>query len=219
MSIGSNSFTRVPESQRTLKVESYDIFLDVDLSKLRFDGKVKIRLESEADVKLDAVDLEVSQVKANGSPVKYQMSGEGLSVKTGKFSGTLDIDYRGTISEKLVGFYKAAYDGGYIASTQFEAASARRMLPSIDHPAHKAEFKLTVKTDKDIDVISHTHSTSSKYDGNKMVVEIQRTHRMSTYLLYLGVGKFEEVKEKHDGVEYAVATVLGNHPARNSHLM
>src|SRR5881397_346835 len=102
MSIGSNSFTRVPESQRTLKVESYDIFLDVDLSKLRFDGNVKIRLESEADVKLDAVDLEVSQVKANGSPVKYQMSGEDLSVKTGEFSGTLDIDYRGTISEKLV---------------------------------------------------------------------------------------------------------------------
>src|SRR5881409_3662545 len=209
MSIGSNSFTRVLESQRTLKVESYDIFLDVDLSKLRFDGKVKIRLESEADVKLDAVDLEVSQVKANGSPVKYQMSGEGLSVKTGKFSGTLDIDYRGTISEKLVGFYKAAYDGGYIASTQFEAASARRMLPSIDHPAHKAEFKLTVKTDKDLDVISNTPLTSSKIEGSKKVVEFQKTPRMSTYLLYLGVGKFEEVKEKHDGVEYAVATVPG----------
>jgi len=192
-----------------LKVESYDIFLDVDLSKLRFDGKVKIRLESEADVKLNAVDLEVSQVKANGSPVKYQLSGEDLSVKTGKFSGTLDIDYRGTISEKLVGFYKAAYDGGYIASTQFEAASARRMLPSIDHPAHKAEFKLTVKTDKDLDVISNTPSTSSKIEGSKKVVEFQKTPRMSTYLLYLGVGKFEEVKEKHDGVEYAVATVPG----------
>ena len=192
-----------------MKVESYDIFLDVDLSKLRFDGKVKIRLESETDVKLDAVDLEVSQIRANGSPVKYQMSGEDLSVKTGKFSGTLDIDYRGTISEKLVGFYKAAYDGGYIASTQFEAASARRMLPSIDHPAHKAEFKLTVKTDKDLDVISNTPSVSSKIEGSKKVVEFQKTPRMSTYLLYLGVGKFEEVKEKHDGVEYAVATVPG----------
>src|SRR6266571_6012816 len=134
MSIGSNSFTRVPESQRTLKVESYDIFLDIDLSKLRFDGKVKIKLESESDVMLNAVDLEVGMVKANHIPVKYSQSGEDLTVKTGKFSGTLDIDYRGTISEKLVGLYKAAYEGGYIASTQFEAASARRVLPSIDHP-------------------------------------------------------------------------------------
>src|SRR6266567_6932846 len=32
---------------------------------------------------------------------------------------------------------------------------------------------------------------------------------MSTDLLYLGVGKLEELKEKHDGVEYAVATVPG----------
>src|SRR5207249_8908738 len=110
MSIGSNAFTRVPESQRTLKVESYHIFLDVDLSKLRFDGKVKIRLESEADVKLDAVDLEVIQVKANGSPVKYQMSGEDLSVKTGKFSGTLDIDYRGTRSEEHTSELQSRFD-------------------------------------------------------------------------------------------------------------
>src|SRR5213592_4825927 len=83
------------------------------------------------------------------------------------------------------------------------------MLPSIDHPAHKAEFKLTVKTDKDLDVISNTPSVSSKIEGTKKVVEFQKTPRMSTYLLYLGVGKFEEVKEKHDGVEYAVATVPG----------
>src|SRR5207247_9990928 len=101
MSIGSNSFTRVLESQRTLKVEAYDIFLDVELSKLRFDGKVKIRLESEADVKLDAVDLEVSQIKDNGSPVKYQKSGECLRVKPGKMSLTLDTDRRGTTEMKL----------------------------------------------------------------------------------------------------------------------
>src|SRR5438046_9968645 len=109
MSIGSNSFTRVPESQRTLKVESYDIFLDVDLSKLRFDGKVKIRHESETDVKLDAVDLEVSQIRANGSPVKYQMSGEALSVKTETASGTRDIELRGPCSETHAGPSTTAY--------------------------------------------------------------------------------------------------------------
>jgi tricorn protease interacting factor F2/3 len=192
-----------------LKVESYDIFIDVDLANLHFYGKVKIKLESETDVKLNAVDLEVSEIKANQNPVKYVQSGEDLTVKTGKFSGTLDIGYRGTIQEKLVGLYKAAYEGGYIASTQFEAASARRMLPCLDHPAYKAEFKLTVKTSKDLDVISNTPPASSKIEGSKKVVEFQKTPRMSTYLLYLGVGKFEEVKERHDGVEYAVATVPG----------
>ena len=192
-----------------MNVESYDIFLDVDFSNLRFDGRVKIKVESENDVKLNAVDLEIGQVKADGSPVKHSVRGDDLIVKTGKFSGTLDIDYRGVISEKLVGLYKAAYDGGYVASTQFEAVSARRMLPCVDHPAYKAEFKLTIKTDKNLDVISNTLVASSRVEGSKKVVEFQKTPLMSTYLLYLGVGKFEEVKEKHDGVEYAVATVPG----------
>jgi tricorn protease interacting factor F2/3 len=192
-----------------LKVESYDILLDIDLSNLRFDGKVKINLESETDVKLNAVNLEVSQIKANGNSVKHSLSGEDLTVKTGKFSGTLEIDYRGIISENLVGLYKAAYEGGYVASTQFEAASARRMLPCVDHPAYKAEFRLTVKTEKNLDVISNTPPASSKIEGSERVVEFQKTPRMSTYLLYLGVGKFEELKEKHDGVEYAVATIPG----------
>jgi tricorn protease interacting factor F2/3 len=192
-----------------LNVESYDIFLDVDFSNLRFDGRVKIKVESENDVKLNTVDLEISQVRADGSPVKHSISGEDLTAKTGKFDGTLIIDYRGIISDKLVGLYKAAYDGGYVASTQFEAVSARRMLPCVDHPAYKAEFKLTVKTDKNLDVISNTLVASSRVEGSKKTVEFQKTPLMSTYLLYLGVGKFEEVKEKYDGVEYAVATIPG----------
>jgi len=55
-----------------LQIESYDLFLDVDFRKLRFDGKVKIRLESETDVKLNSVELEILEVDANGRPVKHK---------------------------------------------------------------------------------------------------------------------------------------------------
>ena len=192
-----------------MKVESYDLLLDIDFSNLRFEGKVKIQLESETDVKLNAVGLEIRRSQANGKQIECHLNGEDLTLKTGKFSGTLEIDYRGTITDKLVGLYKAAYDGGYVASTQFEAASARRMLPCVDHPAQKAEFKVTVKTDKTLDVISNTPAASTAVEGARKTVTFQKTPRMSTYLLYLGVGKFEEVKEKHDGVEYVVATVPG----------
>ena len=192
-----------------MKVDSYDIFLDVDLEKLHFNGQVKIKLESETDVQLNAVDLEIQKITANGGPLKYAQSGEDVKVKTGKFSGTLDVDYQGTISDKLVGLYKAAYDGGYMASTQFEAASARRMLPCVDHPAYKAEFELTVRTSTGLVVISNTPVASSKIEGSKKVVEFARTPRMSTYLLYLGVGNLEEVTEKSGNVEYTIATVPG----------
>jgi tricorn protease interacting factor F2/3 len=192
-----------------MKVESYDLFLDVDFRNLRFDGKVRITLDSETDVKLNSVELEIVEVEANRRPVKYNLEGENLTVKSGKFAGELSIKYRGTISDNLVGLYKAAYDGGYVASTQFEAASARRVFPCLDHPAYKAEFKLTVRTDSDTSVISNMPSTSVKVDGPRKTVEFPKTPRMSTYLLYLGIGNFEEVKDRLNGVDYIVATVPG----------
>src|SRR5467141_3953274 len=195
--------------ETALQIESYDLFLDVDFRNLRFDGKVKIKLESETDIKLNSVELEILEVEANGRPVKYKLEGEDFTSKTGKFAGEFDIKYRGSISNKLVGFYKAAYDGGYVVSTQFEAVSARRLLPCVDHPAYKAEFKLRVRTDSDTSVISNMPSTSVKVEGPRQTVEFPKTPRMSTYLLYLGIGKFEEVKENFNGVDYIVATVPG----------
>jgi tricorn protease interacting factor F2/3 len=207
--VGNNSFTRLWARPATLQIESYDLFLDVDFRNLRFDGKVKIKLESETDIKLNSVELEILQVDANGRPVKYNLEGEDFTIKTGRFVGELGIRYRGSISDKLVGLYKAAYDGGYVASTQFEAVSARRLLPCVDHPAYKAEFKLRVRTDSDTSVISNMPSTSVKVEGPRQTVEFPKTPRMSTYLLYLGIGKFEEVKENFNGVDYIVATVPG----------
>src|SRR5437762_3672015 len=208
-SIGSNSFTRLQMGEPALQIESYDLFLDVDFQNLRFDGKVKIKLKSENDVKLNSGELESLEVDANGRPVKYELEGEDLTVRTEKFAGELDIKYRGSISDKLVGLYKAAYDGGYVASTQFEAVSARRLLPCMDHPFYKADFKLTVRTDGDTSVISNMPPMSVTVEGPKKTVEFPKTPRMSTYLLYLGIGKFEEVKDRFNGVDYIVATVPG----------
>src|SRR5207249_10645024 len=104
-SIGSNSFTRLQMGETALQIESYDLFLDVDFRNLRFDGKVKIRLESENDVKLHSVALEILEVDANGRPVKYRLEGEDLTVRTEKFAAELDLTYRASISDKLVGLY------------------------------------------------------------------------------------------------------------------
>src|SRR5947208_14920461 len=195
--------------ETALQIESYDLFLDVDFWKLRFDGKVKIKLESENDVKLNSVQLEILEVDTNGRPVKSNLEGEDLTVKTGKFAGELSIRYRGSISDKLVGFYKAAYDGGYVASTQYEAVSARRLLPCLDHPAYKADFKLTVRTDSDTSVISNMPPTSVKVYGPKQTVELPRTPRMSPYLLYLAIDMFKEVNDMFNGVDYIVAKISG----------
>jgi len=190
------------------QVKEYDLFLDVDFESLKFSGRVGINIDSAADVKLDAVDLKVTSAKANNRSVSFKQHGNVVDIQTGQFSGLLEVEYAGKVSESLTGFYKAPYRENYVLSTHFEAAHARRLLPCVDHPAYKADFKLTVRTRSDLSVISNMPLESEKKEGNKKIVSFQKTPKMSTYLLYLGIGKFEEDRSRHNKTELYAASVV-----------
>jgi tricorn protease interacting factor F2/3 len=194
---------------QVMHVENYDLFIDLDFRKLRFEGRVVVELESEGDVVLDSVGLTISDLKANGKPAAFQLDPERLTAKTGHFGGKLEITYAGSIPDVLVGIYRAPYDSTYMITTQFEADHARQMLPCVDNPNYKAEFKLTLRIDADLDAISNMPIETITIEGPKKIVSFQKTPRMSTYLLYLGVGKFEEVKERLDNIDILVATSPG----------
>jgi tricorn protease interacting factor F2/3 len=189
------------------QVKEYDLFLDIDFDSLKFSGKVRIDIDSTGDVSFDAVDLEVTSAKANNQNLPFKQHGNIVDIQTGQFSGTLDVDYRGRVSQTLTGFYKAPYGDKYILTTHFEAGHARRLLPCIDHPAYKAVFKLTVGTRSDLSVISNMPLESEKKEGGKKTVSFYKTPKMSTYLLYVGVGKFEEDRNRHNQTELYAASV------------
>jgi len=192
-----------------LHVRSYDLSLDLDFKALKFDGRVVIDLDSTGDVGLNSLGLEILKIQSNGRQFQHVQNGEDLVVKTGPFSGKLEVEYRGKVSDALVGLYKAPVGDTYVLSTQFEAAAARRLLPCVDHPAYKAEFLLTVSLDPDLSVISNMPPESAKTDGDRKTVVFQKTPRMSTYLLYLGVGKFDEAADKLGSVDMRIATTPG----------
>lgn len=192
-----------------MQVRSYDLFLDLDYRNLRFEGKVLLELESEGNVTLNSLGLSILNVKANGKPLQYEQNGENLVINAEPLKGTLEVEYTGSIPDKLVGIYRAPYDNTYIVTTHFEAAHARRMLPCVDHPEYKAAFKLSLRIDKDLDAISNMPVESVYTEGDKKVVSFQKTPRMSTYLLYLGIGRFEEVAEKLGDIDVIFATTPG----------
>ncbi len=192
-----------------MQIKNYDLYLDLDFKNLKFDGRVLIELESEDDVTLNSLGLNILNVKAGGKQLKFEMKDEDLMIKTGPFKGELEITYSGLIQDSLVGIYRAPYDNAFVITTQFEAAHARRMLPCLDHPSYKAEFRITVKIDKDLDAISNMPVESVKVEGDKKIVSFQKTPKMSTYLLYLGIGKFEEVRDKLGNIDLIVATTPG----------
>src|SRR5438128_1082241 len=190
------------------QVKEYDLYLDIDFDALKFSGKVRIDMSSTGDINLDAADLEVTGVNANGRSVPFKQHGNVVDIQTGQFSGPLEVDYKGKVSESLTGFYKAPYGNKYILTTHFEAGHARRLLPCIDHPAYKAAFKLTVRTRSDLSVISNMPVESERKEGNKKTVTFQETPKMSTYLLYVGIGRFEEDRNRHDKTELYAASVV-----------
>ena len=192
-----------------VQVTNYNLIMDVDFQQLKFTGTVSIRLQSEQDAVLNSAGLEIQSILLNDRPIHFRQNGEELIVQTGPFEGLLEVKYAGIIPDSLAGIYRAPYDHTQIVTTHFEAAQARRMLPCIDHPDAKAEFKIAVKIDRELTAISNMPIESVIPDGEKKLVTFRKTPRMSTYLLYLGIGMFEEQIEKLGKTDVVVATTPG----------
>ncbi|MGC8597528.1 MAG: M1 family metallopeptidase [Thermocladium sp.] len=191
-----------------MQVNKYDLYLDVDYDKLSYRGNVKIDMSSEPPLSLNAVDLSILGVKVDGKAIDYVYDGKAISIKS-PVERSIEVEFEGKVPDLLMGIYRAPYEGGYMITTQFEATGARRMFPCIDHPAYKAIFKVTIRVKDGLDVIFNTPPRSVVKDGDKKVIEFQETPRMSTYLLYVGIGKFEEIKDKLGSVDIIVATPPG----------
>jgi tricorn protease interacting factor F2/3 len=115
----------------------------------------------------------------------------------------LVIDYIGEINNRMAGFYRSRYvrDGieRYAGVTQFEESDARRAFPCFDHPAIKATFEVEMLIDNGLTAIFNTDIAEEERmkDGRKRVC-CERTPKMSTYLLFFGVGEFEFIQDPGD---------------------
>lgn len=124
------------------------------------------------------------------------------------------LKFRGVLTDNLAGFYRSRYthegQEKYMATTQFEAAEAKRAFPCFDNPSMKAVFHVTFTIDQKLSGISNMLPKSEKIiPGGKKRIEFFPTPKMSTYLLYLGVGQFEMIEDNHRQVLVRVITPPG----------
>jgi len=191
-----------------LEVKKYEILLDFDESGNSYKGNVKIELKTDESLELNASGMKIKKVKANGKEIGFEYLNNILKLSVGKFEGTIEVDFEKEIPESLVGIYKITRKE-FMITTQFEASHARDMFPCIDHPAYKAIFELTIKIRKDLDAISNMPIEKIEFEDEKKVIKFKPTPKMSTYLLYLGISKFEEIKDKYRNIDIIVATTQG----------
>jgi aminopeptidase N len=116
---------------------------------------------------------------------------------------TVRIDYQGHINDKMAGFYRSGYmrrkKQKYIAVTQFQESDARRAFPCMDHPAKKATFDIEMDVERNLVAISNSPIKSETIlDNGKKRVTFDRTPKMSTYLVFFGVGEFQSVMDQNN---------------------
>ena len=205
---------------------NYDIQFEPIFTNFIFNGTEIITLTTTTtdSFTLNAAELEINNCYLiyKGKTIKVKSSlnqkKETLNIKASKkVSGKIKIciEFKGALNDRLLGFYRSKYKDGsgktkYLATTQFEAADARRAFPCWDEPAVKATFDVSLLVEKHMTAISNMPEKSKKTVSSKVLVEFQRTPIMSTYLLYLGVGEFEFLQDKLRNIKIRVITTKGN---------
>lgn len=206
---------------------NYDLSFEPDLETFTFVGKEIIRAvitKPTNTITIHAAELKIKkcQVESRNKSIATKFTldskNETLTIKLAStVSGPLKllIDFDGVLNDRLVGFYRSQYKDKsgktkYLATTQFEAADARRAFPCWDEPAAKATFDISILTEPNHSAISNTNQTSQKKFGKKILHKFARTPIMSTYLVYLAVGEFEYLTTKSGKVVMRIVTTKGN---------
>ena len=225
----------------------YRIEITPYMERFQFKGTATVLLRAEGpteSVTLNALELAVWQVRLKTNtgwqPCVFSLDAdkETLNIELGlpvRDDFSLEIVYDGLINDQMAGFYRSAYrlDGKTIpiAVTQFQESSARRAIPCMDHPLHKAVFELSLIVPRHMTAISNTHPVSVAMvwprehaaEPPRKKVTFAPTPRMSTYLLFFGVGEFERTRDSSDrrvsvyhppGLAHTVG--LGNHFGRKA---
>jgi tricorn protease interacting factor F2/3 len=206
---------------------SYSLTFKPDSGSYTFEGRevIDVSIASPTnEITLNAAELSIKSAKVISNGVEQQAAvtedpeNERIVLKVGNKVGEnaqISIEFTGINNDLMYGFYRSSYRDGADTKTmltsQFESADARKAFPCFDEPEFKATFKVSFVVDKGLEPISNMPVASSSDIGNGLKkVTFEETPRMSTYLLYLGVGEFERVTDMLGNIEISVITTPGN---------
>ncbi|MBA3500263.1 MAG: ERAP1-like C-terminal domain-containing protein [Myxococcota bacterium] len=203
---------------------AYDLKLDIDPSKAKFQGVAAITgkvSEKSSVIWLHGFHLETNGAVAKGAageiPLEVTPKGEDLlelraqqpldaGVWTIQIAYTAELDPVNT-----TGAFKQTVTGKTYVFTQLEALFARRVFPSFDEPNIKVPFTLALRVPKALVAVANTPMTKETADGNMKVVEFAPTKPLPTYLVAFGIGPFEVIdagKSKR-GTPVRIVTLAG----------
>ena len=204
----------------------YELRFEPNLERSKFQGRVVIEVIVDGptnEIVMNSAELIIQNCTVTlartviGSHVRLRSDSEELVIRlTRRISGRIKIalDFTGILNDRLLGFYSSVYKVGKInakiATSQFEAADARRAFPCWDNPLAKAKFDVVIVAPNNMRAVSNMPIIKTKNLGGKCEHTFMQTPLMSTYLLYIGVGDFESISCKYRGIKISVIATRGN---------
>jgi len=209
-----------------VKPINYKLSFEPDLKRFTFTGKETITINCKKPTKI--ISINCAEIKIKSLHVKCKGQVLSSSAKTNEKKEELQItlkekikgrasiilEFQGILNDRLLGFYRSQYEQRgktkYLATTQFEAADARRAFPCWDEPEAKATFDISIIADNKFSAISNMPVKSKTKLRGKTLYKFAKTPVMSTYLVYLGVGEWEYLAGKIGKTQIRVVTTRDN---------
>ncbi len=192
----------------------YTLRFEPNFQTFHFQGHASILVTIKKPTKvitLNAKELQVRKAEAAQLHASVRSADQEVILtfpKPLKGKVELTLDFTGVHNDGMYGFYRSKYSQGYLLTTQFESANARAAFPCFDEPAFKATFDVSLIVPRQLFTISNMPVKQERIlPDNRKIVSFHTSPKMSTYLLYLGVGDFKYISTRYRDIEIRVFTV------------
>lgn len=189
---------------KNIKINKYDIFLDIDLEKIIYQGCVIISfnlLQKTNSIIINALDFVIKSIMINNINYSWKINNEDETIAITNDDGfepidnqiiKIEFDWK-NISEETDGFYYTKKNNKIVCATQLEPESARKFIPCFDRPNLKAKFNIVVRINSQFVCVSNMSIKKTIFDidsnGNKYkIIYFNTSPPMSTYLLCVVCG-------------------------------
>ena len=163
---------------------------------ITYEFKVKKAIDT---IKIDAKNMEFSEVAINGKLVKFKNSGKTLDLFEGFKKGKNKLTFNYSAKPKQT-LYFTGQDENLQIWTQGQGKYTSHWLPSFDDVNEKVIFNLSVIFRKKTVIVSNgleglfSNEYHIAFDGHgtEKLVHYQMQKPMSSYLVMLAIGNFEK---------------------------
>lgn len=218
---GSGRTVLSPEgAERGYDVLTYDLRFELDPAVFALEGSAAIRIAAVrpgiGEIRLDLDDaMTVRGVQRDGAPVAgFATAGDVLTIP---LDPPLGVEERATLVVRWGGtppaggaltFWTAPASGPAISSLA-EPFDARTFWPCVDDPADKAVVTLSATVPQGYVAVSAGRGASTSEPDGRVTWRWKLPQPISTYLVSVAVGRFEEIATEYRAADGRTMPVVG----------